>query len=283
MIPALSKSQAQSLVYTAEGVAPLKLYPKPSLQKRFGGIRPGTAVSAAATAIAALGQTPTVRRPDRYSGGDGSAGEGYAHEALDPVCFSIDGMSLLEEREKERSLEGEGANERRRDLVRGRDISPVPSPGEIQEDEYFSHSMSATATTTTATYTDPYPVESHEPSNRAQQQPLLQPHTANMDHLREAVEFLGWFINRHIRVTTNTNRFFAGRLRCLDGERNLVLDSAHEYCAPLSSSSSSSSTSSLASSATTAESNCPVWNGTGRYLGMIVTPGKIITKIEYVP
>ncbi|KAK3939710.1 LSM domain-containing protein [Diplogelasinospora grovesii] len=93
----------------------------------------------------------------------------------------------------------------------------------------------------------------------------------------EAGDFLQSLLNKNLRVTTTDARMFWGGFKCTDPESNVILQHTYEYRHP------STQQLLLAEAvATTGNNN----NGTikmemqSRYLGLVVIPGKYITKIE---
>ncbi|KAI9807864.1 MAG: hypothetical protein M1825_005170 [Sarcosagium campestre] len=107
-------------------------------------------------------------------------------------------------------------------------------------------------------------------------------------------------LNRKLRVTTTDTRVFVGQLKCTDRDRNVILALTHEYRVPPPPSLSSLPPASLKSAAVvegefdrgegseaggvTAEiagRGETVWvDMTSRFLGLVVVPGRYITKIE---
>ncbi|KAF8536633.1 hypothetical protein BDD12DRAFT_279415 [Trichophaea hybrida] len=78
------------------------------------------------------------------------------------------------------------------------------------------------------------------------------------------------YINKTLRVTTTDGRFFVGDLKCTDRDRNLILASTSEYRYP------------------PVQEREQEGEGSGkvrvdlknRFIGLVVVPGNVITKIE---
>ncbi|KAJ5676246.1 hypothetical protein N7462_009143 [Penicillium macrosclerotiorum] len=95
----------------------------------------------------------------------------------------------------------------------------------------------------------------------------------------KAVEYLDGLLGRTLRIHTTDSRMFVGLFKCTDAERNIILANSFEYRFP---------TASAIQEAAKAESwdqtpESPVSvkvSMTSRLVGLIVIPGRHITKIE---
>ncbi|KAK0729097.1 hypothetical protein B0T21DRAFT_370355 [Apiosordaria backusii] len=89
----------------------------------------------------------------------------------------------------------------------------------------------------------------------------------------EATDFLQTLLNKNLRVGTTDGRMFWGSFKCTDSDCNLVLQHTYEYRPP-------SLAQLEAAAAQDAQKGKVVMDMTSRYLGLVVVPGKYITKIE---
>jgi small nuclear ribonucleoprotein (snRNP)-like protein len=91
-----------------------------------------------------------------------------------------------------------------------------------------------------------------------------------------ASTYLSTFLNRTLHLHTTDGRMFAGQMKCTDPERNIILSMTHEYRQP--------STADIQLAAQRHEQagrsgNVKV-DMKKRFVGLVVVPGKYITKIE---
>ncbi|TQS34899.1 hypothetical protein Golomagni_04698 [Golovinomyces magnicellulatus] len=87
----------------------------------------------------------------------------------------------------------------------------------------------------------------------------------------KAIQYLTELLGKSLRITTTDTRMFLGQLRCLDADCNLILDKTHEYRLP--------STLATISNEIEQESNHTL-NLSSRYVGLVVIPGRYITRVE---
>jgi N-alpha-acetyltransferase 38, NatC auxiliary subunit len=92
--------------------------------------------------------------------------------------------------------------------------------------------------------------------------------------LAEAIRYIESFLGKTFHVNTRDGRLFVGTFKCVDNENNIILSTAHEYRMPTE----------KAQKKAEAELAAGRGNGradmTSRFVGLIVVPGKEITKIE---
>ncbi|CAK7273344.1 hypothetical protein SEPCBS57363_005605 [Sporothrix epigloea] len=99
---------------------------------------------------------------------------------------------------------------------------------------------------------------------------------ANTAAIREESRtYLQSLLNKHLVVHTTDGRMFRGEFKCTDPDRNLVLAHATEYRQP-----TARQRAQHAAQQAAAGHSRVVMNMTSRYLGLIVTPGHHIVKIE---
>ncbi|KAK4175124.1 N-alpha-acetyltransferase 38-A, NatC auxiliary subunit [Triangularia setosa] len=91
----------------------------------------------------------------------------------------------------------------------------------------------------------------------------------------EATDFLQTLLNKNLRVGTTDGRMFWGSFKCTDSDCNLVLQHTYEYRPP-----SLAQLQEAAAQDDEAQKGKVVMDMTSRYLGLVVVPGKYITKIE---
>ncbi|KAG9551488.1 hypothetical protein KCU77_g8532, partial [Aureobasidium melanogenum] len=92
----------------------------------------------------------------------------------------------------------------------------------------------------------------------------------------EATEYLTALLNKTLRIHTTDSRIFVGTMKCTDQERNIILSLTHEYRQPPS------------SVVEDAAYQMQLKGDTGnvkvdmvkRFVGLVVVPGRYITKIE---
>ncbi|EME48353.1 hypothetical protein DOTSEDRAFT_161831 [Dothistroma septosporum NZE10] len=92
----------------------------------------------------------------------------------------------------------------------------------------------------------------------------------------EAITYLTSLLNRTLHLHTSDGRTFVGQLKCTDNERNIILAMTHEYREPSQ------------QDIERAMSRHEVEGGKGtfnvdmkkRFVGLVVVPGRFVTKIE---
>lgn len=93
---------------------------------------------------------------------------------------------------------------------------------------------------------------------------------------QEATQYLSTFLNRTLHLHTTDGRMFAGQMKCTDPQRNIILSMTHEYRQP--------STQDIQLAAQRHEKSGKSGNVKvdmkKRFVGLVVVPGKYITKIE---
>jgi small nuclear ribonucleoprotein (snRNP)-like protein len=92
--------------------------------------------------------------------------------------------------------------------------------------------------------------------------------------LTEAVRYIEGFLGKTLHINSRDGRLFVGTFKCVDNENNIILATSHEYRMPTE----------KAQKRAEAELAAGRGNGradmTSRFVGLIVIPGKEITKIE---
>lgn len=92
--------------------------------------------------------------------------------------------------------------------------------------------------------------------------------------LAEAVRYIEGFLGKTLHINSRDGRLFVGTFKCVDNENNVILATSHEYRMPTE----------KAQKRAEAELAAGRGNGradmTSRFVGLIVIPGKEITKIE---
>ncbi|KAJ5641707.1 hypothetical protein N7490_005707 [Penicillium lividum] len=94
----------------------------------------------------------------------------------------------------------------------------------------------------------------------------------------QAVQYLDGLIGRQLRVYATDNRIFVGIFKCTDADRNIILANSFEYRLPSPSAVQAAADSWEKDSG--AQSATLKVNMTHRLIGLIVVPGRHITKIE---
>ena len=91
-----------------------------------------------------------------------------------------------------------------------------------------------------------------------------------------ASSYLSTFLNRTLHLHTTDGRMFAGQMKCTDPERNIILSMTHEYRQP------SAADIKLAAERheKAGKSGNVKVDMKKRFVGLVVVPGKYITKIE---
>jgi small nuclear ribonucleoprotein (snRNP)-like protein len=91
-----------------------------------------------------------------------------------------------------------------------------------------------------------------------------------------ASSYLSTFLNRTLHLHTTDGRMFAGQMKCTDPERNIILSMTHEYRPP------SAADIELAAERheKAGKSGNVKVDMKKRFVGLVVVPGKYITKIE---
>lgn len=92
--------------------------------------------------------------------------------------------------------------------------------------------------------------------------------------LAEAVRYVEGYLGKTFHIISRDGRLFVGTFKCVDNENNVILSTTHEYRMPTE------------KAQRRAESELAAGRGNGRadmtsrFVGLIVIPGKEITKIE---
>ncbi|KAM0717509.1 hypothetical protein Q7P37_007361 [Cladosporium fusiforme] len=91
-----------------------------------------------------------------------------------------------------------------------------------------------------------------------------------------ATAYLSTLLNRTLHIHTTDGRMFAGQMKCTDPERNIILSMTHEYRQP------SPADLQLAASKheRAGKSGHVQVDLKKRFVGLVVVPGRYITKIE---
>ena len=91
-----------------------------------------------------------------------------------------------------------------------------------------------------------------------------------------ASTYLSTLLNRTLHLHTTDGRMFAGQMKCTDPERNIILSMTHEYRRP--------STQDIQLAAQRHEKAGKSGNVKvdmkKRFVGLVVVPGRYITRIE---
>ncbi|KAJ5808707.1 hypothetical protein N7474_009976 [Penicillium riverlandense] len=99
----------------------------------------------------------------------------------------------------------------------------------------------------------------------------------------QSIQFLEGLLGRALRVHTTDSRMFVGIFKCTDAERNIILASTYEYRFPTPSTVQAAASTSQGTwdeePAKPSSSSVKV-NMTSRLIGLVVVPGRHITKIE---
>ncbi|KAJ5988729.1 Ribonucleoprotein LSM domain eukaryotic/archaea-type [Penicillium waksmanii] len=96
-----------------------------------------------------------------------------------------------------------------------------------------------------------------------------------------AVQYLEGLLGRSLRVHTTDSRMFVGIFKCTDAERNLILANSLEYRFPTPSAVEAAAKEHESwDNASEASKATVKVNMTSRLIGLIVIPGRHITKVE---
>jgi small nuclear ribonucleoprotein (snRNP)-like protein len=115
----------------------------------------------------------------------------------------------------------------------------------------------------------------HNPSTLLSRTPdadQKQPPQTASTPVEQASSLLSQYLGRTLRVHTDDKRVFVGQMKCTDRECNIVLGLTQEYRQP-----PDSALKATVEKTGDAKINIPF---TSRYVGLVVVPGKYITKIE---
>ncbi|GLI73609.1 hypothetical protein PoHVEF18_001829 [Penicillium ochrochloron] len=97
----------------------------------------------------------------------------------------------------------------------------------------------------------------------------------------KAVEYLNGLIGRTLRIHATDGRIFVGLFKCTDAERNIILANSFEYRLPTTSAIHEAAAKETESWDKTETKAATVKvNMSSRLIGLIVIPGRHITKIE---
>ncbi|THZ42885.1 hypothetical protein D6C90_05179 [Aureobasidium pullulans] len=92
----------------------------------------------------------------------------------------------------------------------------------------------------------------------------------------EATEYLTRLLNKTLRIHTTDSRIFVGTMKCTDQERNIILSLTHEYRQPPP---SVVKIAAMQMEMDGVKGNVKV-DMLKRFVGLVVVPGRYITKIE---
>ncbi|OOQ86730.1 LSM domain protein [Penicillium brasilianum] len=97
----------------------------------------------------------------------------------------------------------------------------------------------------------------------------------------KAVEYLNGLLGRTLRIHATDGRMFVGLFKCTDAERNIILANSFEYRLPTASAIQEAAAKESESWDKTEPKAATVKvNMSSRLIGLIVIPGRHITKIE---
>lgn len=91
-----------------------------------------------------------------------------------------------------------------------------------------------------------------------------------------ATTYLSTFLNRTLHLHTTDGRMFVGELKCTDPERNIILSMTHEYRQPTQ---ADIQLAAERHEKAGLEGNVKV-DMKKRFVGLVVVPGRYITRIE---
>lgn len=91
-----------------------------------------------------------------------------------------------------------------------------------------------------------------------------------------AATYLSTFLNRTLHLHTTDGRMFAGQMKCTDPERNIILSMTHEYRQP---SAADIQLAAKRHERAGRQGNVKV-DLKKRFVGLVVVPGRFITRIE---
>ncbi|KAJ6137890.1 hypothetical protein N7471_004376 [Penicillium samsonianum] len=101
-----------------------------------------------------------------------------------------------------------------------------------------------------------------------------------MDH-DQSVEYLEGLLGHTLRIHTTDTRMFVGLFKCTDADRNIILANSFEYRMPTTSAvQAAAHEKESRGEGSEAKSATVKVNMTHRLIGLIVIPGRHITKIE---
>lgn len=92
---------------------------------------------------------------------------------------------------------------------------------------------------------------------------------------QQSIGYLQSLLGKTLRVRINDQRLFVGQFKCTDNECNIILANSHEYREP--------TLAAIRRAAAKAEANGDSKvraDMTSRFVGLIVVPGRLITKLE---
>ncbi|KAH7058685.1 hypothetical protein B0J12DRAFT_737318 [Macrophomina phaseolina] len=88
----------------------------------------------------------------------------------------------------------------------------------------------------------------------------------------QATTYLTQLIGRNLRVHVTDKRMFIGQMKCTDKDRNIILALTHEYRPP-----SEAAIRAAIRSSGDPSVQLPL---SSRYVGLVVVPGRYVSKIE---
>ncbi|KAJ5748588.1 uncharacterized protein N7511_010284 [Penicillium nucicola] len=96
----------------------------------------------------------------------------------------------------------------------------------------------------------------------------------------QGTQYLERLLGRSLRIHTTDTRMFTGLFKCTDADRNIILANSFEYRMPTTSAVEAAVSESGHTGGSEAKSATVKVNMTSRLIGLIVIPGRHITKIE---
>ncbi|KAJ5327052.1 hypothetical protein N7541_010134 [Penicillium brevicompactum] len=97
----------------------------------------------------------------------------------------------------------------------------------------------------------------------------------------QATQYLEGLLGRTLRIHTTDTRMFIGLFKCTDAERNIILANSFEYRMPTTPAVKAAAKATGAwGEGSEGKSTTVKVNMTHRLIGLIVIPGRHITKIE---
>ncbi|KAJ5997092.1 hypothetical protein N7499_006593 [Penicillium canescens] len=96
----------------------------------------------------------------------------------------------------------------------------------------------------------------------------------------QGTQYLERLLGRSLRIHTTDTRMFVGLFKCTDADRNIILANSFEYRMPTTSAVQAAVNEKEQAEGSEAKSATVRVNMTSRLIGLIVIPGRHITKIE---
>lgn len=92
---------------------------------------------------------------------------------------------------------------------------------------------------------------------------------------QQNIDYLQSLLGKTLRVRINDQRLFVGQFKCTDNECNIILANSHEYREPTPAVIRRAAAKAEADGYATVRADM-----TSRFVGLIVVPGRLITKME---